>query len=119
MSDTPITDQLKEILLLVGQMLHAGTQHDLDTLQRWLVAYAEASEARTRAQEDTRALTYLVHGGWYHRTPHALPLFWCWPDLTQALAAFLAVQQQGYDWCGLTRVPLAIGGGEDRRQGAS
>jgi hypothetical protein len=54
LSDTPVTDQLKEILLLVGRILHAGTQRDLDKLQLWLAEYAEVIEARV-PQEDAHA----------------------------------------------------------------
>ena len=46
MSDTPITDQVKDILLLVGTILHQGTQQDLDKLHLWLADYAEVVTSR-------------------------------------------------------------------------
>lgn len=60
-------------------------------------------------------MTYLLSCGWYHRAPHALPTFLATPDLAPAMAAFLALQQQGYDWCGLVRVRLVVPAVEDRR----
>jgi len=52
-SATPIADQMRAMLRLVGRIFLAGTQRDLDKLQLWLAAYAEAIDVRTPPQEDT------------------------------------------------------------------
>lgn len=59
-------------------------------------------------------MTYLLSCGWYHRQPHVLPTMLATPELAPAVAAFLALQSQGYDWCALTPVALAVvNAGED------
>jgi hypothetical protein len=60
-------------------------------------------------------MTYLLTCGWYHRAPRALPTFLATPDLPLAVAGLLLLQQQGYDWCGLVRVPLAMQTPEESR----
>jgi hypothetical protein len=55
-------------------------------------------------------MTYLLSCGFLHRAPCALPTFLATPELALALAALLLLQQQGYDWCALTPVPLALQG---------
>lgn len=52
--DTPITDQLRAILRCVGQIVHAGTQRDLDKLHLWLADYAETIGTRRPAVLEAR-----------------------------------------------------------------
>jgi hypothetical protein len=84
----------------------------LDALRLALEAEALVAQQQLEAPPAPggHTMTYLLSCGFSHRAPAALPTFLATPDLALALQAFLLLQQQGYDWCGLTPVPLAVQG---------